>query len=215
MCPYDRFEIALLTGRMIIGKSTVKLFYSLSVRNLHRCCFGALQPAPLGMYNGCHARSVNHLPIQGGAVKSPEPRKGNARSGAKRSHIYNCAVCTLVEGVPASDNVRVRAESAQAARSPLLAGALIATLHSTNPRPNMVAVPILTAHGSQKVTLATASKAGISIRDNRRLECLLNASTWLEELRIELSVPLEGRTCCQPRSMLRQLDARPVHTECP
>ena len=44
-------------------------------------------------------------------------KKGNASSGATRGRIYNCTVCTLVEGVPAGVNVRVCAPSEQAART--------------------------------------------------------------------------------------------------
>lgn len=50
-------------------------------------------------------------------MASPDQTKGKTRSGAKRSRIYNCIVCTLVESVSAGVNVRVRATSEHAART--------------------------------------------------------------------------------------------------
>lgn len=50
-------------------------------------------------------------------MASPDQTRGNTRSGAKRIRIDNCTVCTLVEGVPAGVNVRVRATSVRTART--------------------------------------------------------------------------------------------------
>ena len=50
-------------------------------------------------------------------MASPDQKKGKTRSGAKRNRIYNCTVCTLVEGVPAGVNVRVLATSVQVVRT--------------------------------------------------------------------------------------------------
>ncbi len=50
-------------------------------------------------------------------MASPDQTKGKIYAGAKRIRIYNCTVCTLVEGVPAGVNVRVRAVSVRTARA--------------------------------------------------------------------------------------------------
>ena len=52
-------------------------------------------------------------------MESSDQTKGKIRSGAKRFRIYNLTVCTLVEGVRARVNVRVRVASVQEARTRL------------------------------------------------------------------------------------------------
>ena len=63
-------------------------------------------------------------------MESSDQTKGKIRSGAKRFRIYNLTVCTLVEGVPARVNVRVRVASVQEARTRL--GEIMG--QSTHPR---------------------------------------------------------------------------------
>ena len=50
-------------------------------------------------------------------MASPDQKTSKTRTRVKRSRMYNCTVCTLVQGVPAGVNVYVRATSEQAART--------------------------------------------------------------------------------------------------